>query len=517
MPGYPNRSQVPPRSSRRSRITYFLVGHSFCRCHAALIPEIPAPTITTSTNSVMGQKLSTACRVVNRSSNIRRAVKSVIVTTASQRISTRGAAAGVPRGRRATSGTGHSRHRRETVGEPGLADISSTIWLKGAGLSRPAFYFYFPQGCGAAATVRARRRGGRRHGAEARTICPARQVRPGGAGIRAFMVSFRTHRAVTLAAMASPRPAPSFASCGRRSCAKRVARVAEIIEMERARRGPGDDRRGGPVGVAEPDERTRDGRVPVRGAARHAGGGLARRARAHLGDVDLAVSCLIAPPGCRCRRLASGRTLPRRSGGGMDVSAAARSCTPTSTPSTRPSNNGTIRHCAAGRASSAPGWCSPPVTKPRRTACVPRWAEAPGHGAIVPERGRVPPRMTAYSRASAAIFAVFRDIHAAGQPLSVDEAFLDVSGLRRTANEPVAIAARLRAQVRDRGSACRSPWASPAPVPGQGRQPGGQAGRAAAAPRRRRIAVPASAAGAAALWAWAPAPRRNCAPTASTP
>ncbi|MEO3759896.1 DNA polymerase IV [Mycobacterium sp. B14F4] len=62
----------------------------------------------------------------------------------------------------------------------------------------------------------------------------------------------------------------------------------------------------------------------------------------------------------------------------------------------------------------------------------------------------VPPRMSAYSQASEAVFAVFHDTTPIVEPLSVDEAFLDVSGLRRVSGTPVEIAAGLRAQVRDR-------------------------------------------------------------------
>jgi DNA polymerase IV len=62
----------------------------------------------------------------------------------------------------------------------------------------------------------------------------------------------------------------------------------------------------------------------------------------------------------------------------------------------------------------------------------------------------VPPRMSAYSQASDAVFEVFRDTTPLVEPLSVDEAFLDVSGLRRASGTPVEIAARLRAEVRDR-------------------------------------------------------------------
>jgi DNA polymerase-4 len=61
----------------------------------------------------------------------------------------------------------------------------------------------------------------------------------------------------------------------------------------------------------------------------------------------------------------------------------------------------------------------------------------------------VPPRMSAYSQASEAVFEVFRDTTPLVEPISIDEAFLDVSGLRRVSGEPVQIGARLREQVRD--------------------------------------------------------------------
>ncbi|MFE7745817.1 DNA polymerase IV [Nocardia sp. NPDC057455] len=62
----------------------------------------------------------------------------------------------------------------------------------------------------------------------------------------------------------------------------------------------------------------------------------------------------------------------------------------------------------------------------------------------------VPPRMSAYAEASKAVFEIFRDTTPVVEGISIDEAFLDVGGLRRIAGEPVAIATRLRAQVRDR-------------------------------------------------------------------
>ena len=62
----------------------------------------------------------------------------------------------------------------------------------------------------------------------------------------------------------------------------------------------------------------------------------------------------------------------------------------------------------------------------------------------------VPPRFDAYSAASKAVFAVFEDTTPLVEPISIDEAFLDVGGLRRVSGEPGEIAGRLRAEVRER-------------------------------------------------------------------
>jgi DNA polymerase IV len=69
---------------------------------------------------------------------------------------------------------------------------------------------------------------------------------------------------------------------------------------------------------------------------------------------------------------------------------------------------------------------------------------------LCPQAVVVPPRMSAYSRASEAVFEVFRDTSPLVEAISVDEAFLDVSGLRRVSGTPVHIADRLRTEVRDR-------------------------------------------------------------------
>ncbi|MBV9823060.1 MAG: DNA polymerase IV [Actinobacteria bacterium] len=79
-----------------------------------------------------------------------------------------------------------------------------------------------------------------------------------------------------------------------------------------------------------------------------------------------------------------------------------------------------------------------------RTAMNGRQARELCPGAVV-----VPPRMHAYSAASKAVFEVFRDTTPLVEPMSIDEAFLDVGGLHRIAGSPTEIATRLRERVRD--------------------------------------------------------------------
>jgi DNA polymerase-4 len=67
---------------------------------------------------------------------------------------------------------------------------------------------------------------------------------------------------------------------------------------------------------------------------------------------------------------------------------------------------------------------------------------------LCPDAVIVPPRMDAYSAASKDVFAVFRDTTPLVEGLSIDEAFLEVGGLRRIAGTPEEIAVRLRERVR---------------------------------------------------------------------
>jgi DNA polymerase-4 len=69
---------------------------------------------------------------------------------------------------------------------------------------------------------------------------------------------------------------------------------------------------------------------------------------------------------------------------------------------------------------------------------------------LCPQAILVRPRMEAYSAASKAMFQVFHDTTPLVEALSIDEAFLDVGGLRRISGTPSAIAMRLRSEVLER-------------------------------------------------------------------
>jgi DNA polymerase-4 len=67
---------------------------------------------------------------------------------------------------------------------------------------------------------------------------------------------------------------------------------------------------------------------------------------------------------------------------------------------------------------------------------------------LCPDAVVVRPRMSAYTEASRAVFAIFEDTTPVVEPVSVDEAFLEVGGLTRLAGPPEQIAHRLRRRVR---------------------------------------------------------------------
>jgi DNA polymerase-4 len=66
---------------------------------------------------------------------------------------------------------------------------------------------------------------------------------------------------------------------------------------------------------------------------------------------------------------------------------------------------------------------------------------------LCPQAVVVEPRMSAYAEASKAVFEVFEQTTPLVEGLSIDEAFLDVGGLRRVSGPPTDIAVRLRRDV----------------------------------------------------------------------
>src|SRR6201996_1928395 len=106
------------------------------------MPEIPAPTITTSRCSVMATRYQHRVECVNTLSKYSTPCKVAPVTTVSS--------SRASRGRRSARPSGDDRElailttAEQLLEQRPLADISVDDLAKGAGISRPTFYFYFP-------------------------------------------------------------------------------------------------------------------------------------------------------------------------------------------------------------------------------------------------------------------------------------------------------------------------------------------------------------------------------------
>lgn len=80
---------------------------------------------------------------------------------------------------------------------------------------------------------------------------------------------------------------------------------------------------------------------------------------------------------------------------------------------------------------------------------------------LCPQAVFIPPRHQLYSAVSTEVMAIFRAVTPQVEPLSLDEAFLDVAGAQRRLGTPRAIAELIRREVRERQSITCSVGAAP--------------------------------------------------------
>ncbi len=151
-------------------------------------------------------------------------------------------AARSPRGRRSTRPSGDDREQailataEQLLRERSLADISVDDLAKGAGLSRPAFYFYFPSKDAVLLSLLEpliARADSEFDGAVHRLPADPRRVWRNG--IKAFFAAFGSHRAVARAGMAALATSAEFRAMWSSFMQKWIDQTTVMINAERAR------------------------------------------------------------------------------------------------------------------------------------------------------------------------------------------------------------------------------------------------------------------------------------------
>src|ERR1700742_4896360 len=198
------------------------------------MPEMPAPTITTSRCSVMATRYQHRVDCVNTLSKYSTPCKVTQVTTVSS--------SRTSRGRRSTRPSGDDREQailataERLLEDRAFADISVDDLARGAGLSRPTFYFYFKSKEAVLLSLlqpMIDRADQEFEGATQRL--PADPRRVWRSGIKAFFVAFSSPRAVARAGAEALGASPEVRAVWSTFMQRWIDQTAALITAERAR------------------------------------------------------------------------------------------------------------------------------------------------------------------------------------------------------------------------------------------------------------------------------------------
>src|ERR1700761_1709297 len=198
------------------------------------MPEMPAPTITTSRCSVMATRYQHRVDCVNTLSKYSTPCKVTQVTTVSS--------SRPSRGRRSARPSGDDRElailttAERLLEERSFADISVDDLAKGAGLSRPTFYFYFKSKEAVLLSLIEpviARADSEFDGAVLRLPADPRRVWRNG--INAFFTAFATHRRLARAATEALATSSELRAVWSGFMQKWIDQTAAMIAAERDR------------------------------------------------------------------------------------------------------------------------------------------------------------------------------------------------------------------------------------------------------------------------------------------